>query len=700
MVTMKLEKNFEFMQDVHRLGEKFKVFSPDFNALNYANAHCLSPFRPLERLAPLQMVLTDHPYEGIDLRQMNNAPWWYRVRFQVPADAPKHCKLTVGAADYYADVYLNGVKLGSHEGYFASFSFQADEAVKRGEENTLVIKVDSPWDEEASDGAVPLRCWDHIRNMMKGTYEHADCFVNRDVNPVGLTRGVTVDFYEDDYIEAVRTEATLDGNTGRLQVKLDMQGEAKNVRARLLDTRDLSCVAEGQGEAEFTWTVENVRKWTTPERGECGLYRLVIERMEGEESVQKIEKNIGFRTIELRRTPERTEYYLNGERLFIRGTTYFPELYISSIPDERYRRDMLLLRQAGINAVRIHVHTENAALYDLCDEMGMLLVQDTDLNWVQTRSDAFTARALGIFHEMIDLLGHHPCLCTWILFNEPDRAHDDYYMNVQPGPQLEAMAHTLTPNIPTIRGSYVMEATHSGDSHNYIGSLWDPPTHYLQKHDLIEKLNTEFGFDAPACEKDLARMPKILRALNMDQQGIDKLDEYQYRLTKYYIEDYRIQKYNVCAGYFQFLFSDPAPQSFLGCIDWWGTPKGGFRAMLESNQMQCAILEHNTTAIALWAVNDSPVAYDGAVLEAVVTDANGKKVVSERYTVNLPADGEAVRAADFTHDLTGMTVTLELRTADGKLLNRNRYVNPLQHPAHPAGHPNKMNNDIGMHVYD
>ena len=699
MFTLKLDEKYEIMQDVHRLGEKFKIYSPQFNSLHYANAHCLSPFKPLERLGPLQLVLTDHPYEGISLRQMNNAPWWYRVRFHVPKEAPAHAVLTVGSADYYSDVYLNGEKLGSHEGYISSFSFDADEAILRGEENTLVIKVDSPWDEEASDGAVPLRCWDHIRNMMKGTYEHADCFVNRDVNPVGLTKGVTIDFYEEDYLETVHAQAALEQDTGRLQVRLGLRGSAAGIIAWLIDRQTEETVASCRGEKDFTLLVPHVKKWTTPERGECGLYQLVVERWEGDNCAQRMTRSIGFRTIELLRTAEKTEYYLNGERLFIRGTTYFPELYISAVPDERYRRDLLLLRQAGINAIRIHVHTENQALYDLCDEAGMLVIQDTDLNWVQTRSDAFTARALGIFREMTELLGSHPCLCTWILFNEPDRAHDDYYMNVQPGPQLEAMAHQLTPNIPTIRGSYVAEALHSGDSHNYMGSLWDPPTHYLEKHQLKEKLNTEFGFDAPACEKDLGRMPVLWRALGLSQRQIDVLDYYQYRLTKYYIEDYRIQKYNVCAGYFQFLFSDPTPQSFLGCIDWWGTPKGGFRAMLESNQLQCAILECTREAKALWCVNDELTAYPGAALDVFVTDSQGKTLMKKRLTVDLPADS-ALRVCDFTMDLTGCTVILELRTAEGKLLHRNRYRDPLNHPAHPQGHPNKMNNDIGIHVYE
>ncbi|MBR4236482.1 MAG: hypothetical protein IKR85_10565 [Clostridia bacterium] len=695
MLTICLNERFSVMQDVHRIGEKFKVFEPGFDPHSHANAHCLSAFVPIKRLAPLQKLMSSHPYWGRDLRQFNNAPWWYKAVFEVPSDAPKHAKLIVDRADYYADVYLNGKKLGSHEGYFSSFSFDADDVVLRGKVNTLVIKIDSPWDEEEQDGQVPLRCWNHVRNMIKGTYEHADCFIHRDVNPIGLYGGAWLDFYEDGYIESVSATSSLKNDEGSVKVKINASGDKNALKAYLTDALTGIKAAEISGQTDFTLHVERPELWETYERGQPRLYKLWVENLS---SGQRVCKNIGFRSLELKRDEARTEYYLNGKRLFIKGTTYFPDIYIASIPEEKYLRDLLLLKSAGINAIRIHVHTENDRLYELCDEMGMLVVQDTDLNWVQTRSDSFTARALGVFGEMIDRLAHHPCLCTWILFNEPDRAYNDYYMNVAPGPQLEAMAKERTAEIPTIRGSYVIEDIHSGDSHNYIGSLWDPPTEYLQKRGFVEKLNTEFGFDAPAPIKDLMNEKDIMEALKPTDQMIAELDEYQYRLTKFYTEDYRIHKYNMCAGCFQFLFSDPGPQSFLGAVSWWGTPKGGFRAMLESNKMLLPILEHDEKPLALWIVNDWLKEIKSVRLKAYVIDAAGNGTYRNEWTLDVQPDC-SVRVTDFDADLIDKTLLLVIEDENGQELSRNAYERPLYIPKHPAGHPNRMDNDMGVHIY-
>lgn len=697
MTSIKIDTGYQLMQDVHSLGEHFGIYKPEFDAKGQANSHCISPFEPIAHLGHLQLLLEKQPYFGRNLRYFNYAPWWYKVKFFVPADAPKKCVLRVGAADYFCDVYLNGVKLGAHEGYFAPFEFRADDAVKRGCENVAVLRVSSPWDEEKHDGASAIRCWNIIRNMMKGTYEHADSFLSRDVNPVGLLEGIQLDFFDEARIAGVQVNARLEGDDGRLCARVALDGDGGALRLRLTDARTGELVAKAASERDFDVRVERVNKWTTPDRGECGLYKLEIQLIENGKAVQTVTRTVGFRTIDLVRTNERTEYYLNGERLYVRGATYFPEVYVSRMDKSRYLHDLTLLKAAGMNMIRVHVHVENSALYELCDEMGMLVMQDTDLNWVQNRSDEFAARALNVFDDMISTLGHHPCIATWVLYNEPDRRYDDFYMNVQPAPQMEAMAREKTPGIPTIRGSYIWDAAHSGDSHNYTGSLYGEEQHYLDKQNN-EKLNTEFGFDSPGGEKNLQSIHEVWAKLNKTQAEIDVIDEYQYRYTKHFIEHYRVHKYDKCAGYIQFLFSDPVPASFYGALDWWGAPKGAYRAMLESNQPFAAILEHDTQARALWAVSD--VNYDvRARLVTVSADSNGNILARVSDEFLLPAD-DKVRVRAFTDVAKGGVVALALYDADtGRLLSSNRYVDPLTHPKHPAGHPDRMNNDLTMHLF-
>ena len=79
--------------------------------------------------------------DGID----HSGVAWYRREFDAPATvAPTRAVLQFGGIDYFADVWLNGRYLGAHEGYFEAFSFDATHALRPGQRNELVVRVDSP----------------------------------------------------------------------------------------------------------------------------------------------------------------------------------------------------------------------------------------------------------------------------------------------------------------------------------------------------------------------------------------------------------------------------------------------------------------------------------------------------------------------------------------------------------------------------
>ena len=696
MKTLVFDKNFEILQDVLKNAEERGITKPEFNPINFAIMHNISEFEPLPRLAHLQLVYEKNPYYGRHLRFYNQAPWWYRLRFTVPADMPSNAVLRIGAADYYADVWLNGKKLGSHEGYFRSFEFPVSNLNRKGE-NVLLIKVDSPWDEEICSGGNEPRCVRITRHMIKGNYEHADSFGSRDLNPVGLWKPVEIDFYDSDRIAdvLVSTELT-DGSTGTVSATVKLDKGIGNVRMTIKDRLTGEILLTREGRDSFCEMLENITPWTSYERGEGGLYEAVFELTENGTVTQKVSRTIGFRRIRLLRTPEKTELYLNGERFFVRGTSYLPEFIPSAIEPRKVRQDLLNMIRLGINTVRVHVHVEIPEFYEMCDELGLLVMQDSDLNWTFDPSDGFLPRVLDVWEQMLTLLGHHPCIVLWGAINEPNSELLDRYLNVLPGPQMAEMAEKLTPGIPVIRGSGTNDDPNTGDSHNYGGSL--AGGHYLNgDYRSAEKFNTEFGTDCPPVYRNLVTMPDLMDAFRFTPEKYEEIANYQCRLIKYFIEDYRIRKYSHVAGYMQFLYSDPLPQTFYGMVDHWGTPKPSFDVMEMSGQKFCAVLEHDTVAKALWAVNDTLQAVTGT-LEVIVTDADGKTHYRRTVPAEMPPDS-STRIADFTEVTEGSRVVLLLRDSEGKLLNRNVYDNPLVHPAHPHGHPFFINSEIGMPLY-
>lgn len=92
------------------------------------------------------MLYPDRPYWGGHLREINHSAWIYKRVFSVPHTSHKRVRLQFEAIDYFASVWVNGQFVGEHEGNFSPFTLDVTNVVRRGEENTLIVRVSSPWD--------------------------------------------------------------------------------------------------------------------------------------------------------------------------------------------------------------------------------------------------------------------------------------------------------------------------------------------------------------------------------------------------------------------------------------------------------------------------------------------------------------------------------------------------------------------------
>ncbi|MCL1792834.1 MAG: beta-galactosidase [Oscillospiraceae bacterium] len=711
---MKLADNWQILYDTYDAGEELELYSGKTPEDGYGVwYHQLDEWQPIDRLAHLQVLLADTPYWGRELRWFNNAPWWYKNAFTVP-----ETKKSAGAAlkfhgvDYYCKVWLNGAYLGEHEGYFSPFEFEVGDILKYGEPNFLIVKVWSPWDVETS--YKPRNCHNVYRNMIKGTYEHADTFVQRDLNPVGIWNEVEIYF-----CEALRFEGNLDIRakpkedflsadikiSGTAFAAMDM---AAQLTCRICESDSGKTVAEqdfrrdfaiGKNRAEFAMEISRPRLWDTWDRGGQNLYELEIF-MSG---VLIAGESFGVRSVELVRNENEMTYIINGKKQYLRGTTYFPDNYISNMHEKRYLRDLLAIKSAGFNAARIHVHVDKPAFYRLCDQIGIAVIQDSDMNWVHPQTEEWKDRAVKVFGDMIRLLGNHPSIISWICMNEPAGYGEGQMMKKIPGPQLYAEAKRLDPDRPAIMGSGGEKDPDSGDSHNYLGSLNGENTHYTEIYEeRYEKLNTEFGFDAPPSEYSLAKQPLLYKRLEAIIGDIPQIQHYQYRYVKYFIEHYRITKYAPCSGYFQFMFIDLSPQSFYGVYDWYGVPKEAQKALEESNQPVGAFMQHKDKPEALWVVNDRDYGLGTCKLAYIVTDGAKRLVGEGSYELEVGADS-VLKVCDFGFEAnpgTKYRVTLTLADKSGDIIAKNIYDDPFGHPPHPKGQPGNASHNFGMRLYN
>lgn len=716
-MVIKLNRGWQVLQDHFDVGEQYRIYEDCYDP-TVANASYpggaafqMDEWRDIPALDHLQVMLSQDPQLDPAMRLYNAAPWWYRVSFHLEMLKPgQRARLRFDGVDYYCKVYLNGAFLGSHEGYQTEFVLDAP--VRAGE-NVLYLKVWSPLEFERVGAPEESRCLMTVRNMLKGTYEHGDSLLHRDRNPVGIWRDVYLEIFQNlCFTGPLRIDALPDG---RVRVALPIRAEAPCEAAVSLRIRELWSGAEvarlqkelslsGTREFVLDCLVEQPALWNTWDRGGARLYEAFIRVGDLKQCVR-----FGFRKVELLRTEKETTYYLNGARLYIRGASYYPDPYLSLMYKGRIRRDLELLKQGGCNMVRVHVHRELPEFYDLCDEMGIAVMQDTDFNWVHPLDEAWTDKALMLVEEEIRALYNHPSILTWVLMNEPVQhrepdmgryAGNNAFMYEQPGPQLMALTRRLDPNRPLILGSYCEKDPDSGDSHNYLGSI-DGPAPYTLRSDMApEKLNTEFGFDAPPDMRALWQSPagrKVIARWNKTGGELDPARYYQYRFLKYCIEGYRLKKYAPTSGHIQFMLVDCSPMSYYGVLDYYGCPKKGYDAFLESNQPLGLFIDE---AGEIHLINDYSHGFSCVTLCWTVVDDEGMTLTRGEKTLDLAPDSVLHAGSIGLSPAAGIRCSARLSLAQGgEIIASNRYDDLFHHPGHPEGHPQRFSNTYGIRLF-
>lgn len=740
MDKLLLNSGWKLLQDVYDYGEMMQIFRPGWNPADRME-QCFSDWEPVERLVHLQLLYLDKPYFGRELRYFNAAPWWYKKEFFVPETTDREFAfLCFECVDYFCKVWLNGKYLGEHEGYFAPFEYEVGDLLNYDTGNLLVVKVWSPLDKELVDvrqGGFKISPMARIitsrKNMIKGTYEHADGFFQRDINPVGMCGEVSLSFHGGiRFVDEPVIRTTLD--IGCVHADVNLQFQLSNMDKEidltyrcsiseeetgllLVSDERPATVKTGISGYETVLSLERPKLWNSWERGEASLYAANMEIFCGDRPLCRITRKFGIREIEMIRNEKETSFVLNRQKIFLRGVSYFPDVYLSRISKERAGRDLRQMKQNGCNAVRVHVHVERPWFYELCDEMGMLVIQDSDLTWFHPTTAEFADRAVSVFSDMVRLLRNHPSIICWVCLNEPEiwkvlvaksgvNLDQDpvSLMEVSPGPQLVDAVKALDPARPYIKGSHCKNDPESGDEHDYTGSISAESTHYTDIYGKKYKLTTEFGFDAPASLENLAGIPELYRRLKPvleDAEGLESLYEYQYRYLKYVIEYHRITKYKPCSGYFQFLFTDISPQSFYGIYDWWGIPKKSGKAMEESNQPIGIFMEHKDKPVAIWVVNDLPDVLGVCSACWTVCDSKGREIRKGCKEIEVKGDC-IIKVSDLAFEVIpdeAYKINLTLKDNKGRVIGRNHYKDPFNHPVHPKGHPGRVDQGLGMRIY-
>ncbi|RPJ01526.1 MAG: DUF4981 domain-containing protein [Candidatus Aminicenantes bacterium] len=340
----------------------------------------------------------------------------YRRTFTVPAEwAGMDVYLHFGAVKSFFYVWVNGEKLGFSKDSKTPAEWNITKLVKPGE-NILAAEV-YRW----SDGSY-LECQDFWR--LAG--------IERDVYLYAAPK-VRIRDYE------VKAGLDTGYRNGRLNVTVELAGiAAKDASVgtvglslfdpsgrRVLSAKDLA-VAEpddaGPAVFHFEANVAAVRRWSaeTPE-----LYRLVLELRDASgKAIEAVTSKIGFRTSEIKDG----HLLVNGAAVLLKGVNRHEHDPATGhvISEESMRRDIELMKQSNINAVRTCHYPDDPRWYELCDEYGLYVVDEAN---IESHGMGYGAASLakdpawGPAHidrveRMVERDKNHPSVIIWSLGNE------------------------------------------------------------------------------------------------------------------------------------------------------------------------------------------------------------------------------------------------------------------------------------------
>ena len=355
---------------------------------------------------------------GVQKEVGENNELWYKRSFAVPANwKNKDVVLNFGAVDWKADVFVNDILIGSHQGGFTPFSFNITPYLTGKSNQKLVVRVWDPSD--------------------RGYQPHGKQTSNPEgiwYTPVtGIWQTVWLEPVATNHITSVKSIPNIDNGTMNVTVGTSQPCNTAVVEVKLLDKGQVVASAKGVQGKELRLAVQNPTLWDT---SNPYLYDMKVSLTKDGKVVDDVKSYTAFRKISSKRDANGImRMQLNNKNLFQYGPLdqgWWPDGLYTAPTDEALLYDIVKTKDWGFNMIRKHVKVEPARWYYHCDKEGILVWQDMpsgDMGnqWAphtynggtdKERSSASIANYYQEWKEIMDLCVSHPSVVVWVPFNE------------------------------------------------------------------------------------------------------------------------------------------------------------------------------------------------------------------------------------------------------------------------------------------
>ena len=319
---------------------------------------------------------------------------WYRKHFSLSPDE-KYDRFTITFDGVYMNstVYINGHKLGTRPYGYSTFEYDLTPYIYKKGDNVIAVKVDN------SDQ--PNSRW------------YSGCGIYRHV---WLTKTLKK-AYIPQWGQYVATTPK-----GDVKVKVDFHAEGSRMKLSIRNTiYDAAgkVVARSQGTQSQQLKVRKPHLWSI---GKGYLYTVKSELVVNGKVVDTATTQTAFRDV---RFDARKGFFLNGENMKINGVCEHHDFGClgAALNEDALHRKLTILRDMGVNAIRSSHNPPAPELLNMCDSMGIMVMDESFDMWRRKKSNGDYARFFDEWHQrdLSDLVKrdrNHPCIIMWSIGNE------------------------------------------------------------------------------------------------------------------------------------------------------------------------------------------------------------------------------------------------------------------------------------------
>ena len=317
---------------------------------------------------------------------------WYRKHFSVnPKEKNKRYVIAFDGVYMNATVYVNGHKLGTRPYGYSSFEYDITPYINKVGDNVVAVRVNN------SDQ--PNSRW------------YSGC---------GIYRHVWLKKSAESYITQWGQYVSTTPQ-GEVKIKVDAHvagGKKMTVRHTILDAAG-KVVAKGVGGETQTLKVTHPHLWNI---GDGYLYTVKSELLVGGKVMDIETTKTGFRDIKF---DAQKGFFLNGKNMKINGVCEHHDFGClgAVVNEDAMHRKLTILRDMGVNAIRSSHNPPAPELLNMCDSMGLLVMDESFDMWRRKKSQNDYARFFDEWHQrdLADLVKrdrNHPSVFMWSIGNE------------------------------------------------------------------------------------------------------------------------------------------------------------------------------------------------------------------------------------------------------------------------------------------